>query len=70
MTDTCPSCGQDFPEGLEWKYVRKLPNGRWEASAALGPFRGWALQKTEAEARTKALARLHFAKHLGITPTS
>lgn len=59
---TCPECGKPFNVDLEWKYVRQLDNGHWEASVAMGEWRGWAIQKTPELARTKALARLHYAK--------
>jgi hypothetical protein len=62
VSDNCPTCGRSFPTELEWRYVRQLDNGKWEARVQLGPWAGWAMQKTEEQARQKALARLHYAK--------
>jgi hypothetical protein len=62
VTDTCPTCDQSLPEEVTWRYVRQTDDGRWEASVQLGRFVGWALRKTEEEARQKALARLYYAK--------
>lgn len=59
---TCPACGKPFNEELEWKYVRRLDNGHWEASVRLDRWAGWAIQKTKEQARAMALTRLHYAK--------
>lgn len=61
---TCPNCGQVL-HGVEWKYVRKRPDGKWEASVREGKFVGWAMQDTEELVREKAMARLNYYKTYG-----
>jgi hypothetical protein len=59
MTE-CPTCGQDWPGGLVWK----VDHGEemFSASVTDGKNAGWALQKTEQLARSKALARMCYQR--------
>lgn len=53
---SCPTCGQDLPEGIRIT-VEHTGKG-YSVVAREGDHAGWALRKTEAEAREKALLRL------------
>jgi hypothetical protein len=55
----CPTCDQPWPGGLIWH----VDQGEGQFSVTVNDGRGhtgWALRKTEEEARDKALARMLY----------
>jgi hypothetical protein len=63
MSEQCPTCGQDVPDETTVRVVH-LPDGKVDAFARMGKYKGWACRDTEEEARQLAMARALYQRSM------